>query len=88
MSSQYAFVNKRIPVARQSETGIQSLASFCLFVRHVKGWWRERELHTRPSGYEPDEMLLLYPAKFRIDDWWNWSRGWAVDNILGINQIL
>src|SRR4029077_1961452 len=26
-------------------------------------WKQERELHARPSGYEPDEVLLLYPAK-------------------------
>lgn len=24
--------------------------------------WREGELHPRPPGYEPDELLLLYPA--------------------------
>jgi hypothetical protein len=27
-------------------------------------WKRERELHARPSGYEPDEVLLFYPANW------------------------
>ncbi|KKU53304.1 MAG: hypothetical protein UY24_C0015G0005 [Parcubacteria group bacterium GW2011_GWA1_48_11b] len=27
---------------------------------------RGRELHPRPSGYEPDELLLLYPAENSI----------------------
>lgn len=26
-------------------------------------WLRERELHPRPPGYEPDALLLSYPAK-------------------------
>jgi hypothetical protein len=31
--------------------------------RHIPNWKRERELHARPSGYEPDEVLFFYPAK-------------------------
>lgn len=30
-------------------------------------WLREADLHRRSSGYEPDEMLLLYPATKTIE---------------------
>jgi hypothetical protein len=30
-----------------------------------KIWWREQDSNLQPSGYEPDEMPLLYPAIYR-----------------------
>ena len=34
----------------------------CLFLKSLLTWLREKGSNLRPSGYEPDELPLLYPA--------------------------
>jgi hypothetical protein len=41
----------------------QSWREVTLICHHGQTGKRERELHARSSGYEPDGVLLLYPAK-------------------------